>query len=161
MAGGSGGHQSYYVPEQSKFPFLATLGLVAAILGTGFTLNSHTFDAGAKNPAEWLLPIGFVFFILVLWNWFATTIRENLAGLNSEQLKKSYVLGMQWFIFSEVMFFGAFFTALWWARAHSVPELGSLENALLWPDFKAVWPSAASAAGATASPAGQRQSTAA
>ncbi len=58
---------------------------------------------------------------------------------------------MSWFIFSEVMFFGAFFTALWWARAHSVPALGSLDNALLWPDFKAVWPSLA--AGATASPA--------
>jgi len=58
---------------------------------------------------------------------------------------------MSWFIFSEVMFFGAFFTALWWARSHSVPALGSLDNALLWPDFKAVWPSMA--AGATASPA--------
>ena len=53
---------------------------------------------------------------------------------------------------SEVMFFGAFFTALWWARAHSVPALGSLENGILWPDFKAVWPSVV--AGATASPAG-------
>jgi cytochrome c oxidase subunit 3 len=50
------------------------------------------------------------------------------------------------------MFFGAFFTALWWARQHSVPALGSLDNAVLWPDFKAVWPSLA--AGATASPAG-------
>eukprot|EP01041_Mallomonas_annulata_P015787 gene15787-33312_t len=50
------------------------------------------------------------------------------------------------------MFFGAFFTALWWARSHSVPALGSLDNALLWPDFKAVWPSMV--AGATASPAG-------
>jgi cytochrome c oxidase subunit 3 len=59
---------------------------------------------------------------------------------------------MTWFIFSEVMFFGAFFTALWWARTHSLPALGSLENALIWPDFKAVWPTLA--AGATGSPAG-------
>jgi cytochrome c oxidase subunit 3 len=58
---------------------------------------------------------------------------------------------MSWFIFSEVMFFGAFFTALWWARSHSLPSLGSLDNALLWPDFKAVWPSVA--AGVTGSPA--------
>jgi len=50
------------------------------------------------------------------------------------------------------MFFGAFFTALWWARTHSVPALGSLDNALLWPDFNAVWPTLA--AGVTASPAG-------
>ena len=59
---------------------------------------------------------------------------------------------MSWFIFSEVMFFGAFFSALWWARVHSVPALGNSENALLWPGFKAVWPTIA--AGVTASPAG-------
>src|SRR5690348_13497685 len=59
---------------------------------------------------------------------------------------------MSWFIFSEVMFFGAFFTALWWARSHSVPSLGNLDNALLWPEFKAAWPSLAP--GATTSPAG-------
>jgi cytochrome c oxidase subunit 3 len=33
-----------------------------------------------------------------------------------------------------------------------VPALGGLDNALLWPDFKAVWPSVAP--GTTASPAG-------
>jgi cytochrome c oxidase subunit 3 len=59
---------------------------------------------------------------------------------------------MSWFIFSEVMFFGAFFGALFWSRTYSVPTLGGLENQVLWPDFKAVWPS--SQAGATASPAG-------
>jgi heme/copper-type cytochrome/quinol oxidase subunit 3 len=59
---------------------------------------------------------------------------------------------MSWFIFSEVMFFGAFFGALYWARLHTLPSLGGLENAILWPDFKAVWPS--TAAGYTGSPAG-------
>ena len=48
---------------------------------------------------------------------------------------------MSWFIFSEVMFFGAFFGALYWARVHALPTLGNLDNAVLWPDFKAVWPS--------------------
>ena len=64
----------------------------------------------------------------------------------------SFRWSMSWFIFSEVMFFGAFFSALWWMRTHSVPELGNLNNAILWPDFKAAWPSAV--LGATASPAG-------
>jgi cytochrome c oxidase subunit 3 len=59
---------------------------------------------------------------------------------------------MSWFIFSEVMLFGAFFTALWWARTHSVPALGNIENSLIWPDFTSVWPSRQ--VGATASPAG-------
>jgi cytochrome c oxidase subunit 3 len=49
---------------------------------------------------------------------------------------------MSWFIFSEVMFFAAFFGALYWARVHAVPMLGNLDHQLLWPDFKALWPSA-------------------
>jgi len=144
MASGTGGHQSYYVPEQSKFPFFATIGLGLAILGAGFTFNNHTFNPDAPNAAHWLLPIGAVLFIIVLWNWFATTIRENMAGLNSPQLKKSYVLGMQWFIFSEVMFFFAFFFALAYVRMFVVPWLGGegdhgLANQL-WQGFQANWP---------------------
>jgi cytochrome c oxidase subunit 3 len=64
----------------------------------------------------------------------------------------SFRWSMGWFIFSEVMFFGAFFGALWWVRNHSVPNLGDFENSLIWPGFQAVWPS--NATGATASPAG-------
>jgi heme/copper-type cytochrome/quinol oxidase subunit 3 len=55
-------------------------------------------------------------------------------------LKKTYVLGMYWFIFSEVMFFLAFFGALFYVRnlagpwlagegegrAHESPALGGL-----------------------------------
>ena len=63
----------------------------------------------------------------------------------SERIDVSFRWSMSWFIFSEVMFFGAFFGALYWARLHALPTLGSLENAVLWPDFKAVWPSAAPA----------------
>src|SRR5712692_7320213 len=50
---------------------------------------------------------------------------------------------VSWFIFSEVMFFGAFFGALFWARLYSVPDLGSIEsNALMWPGFAPHWPTA-------------------
>jgi cytochrome c oxidase subunit 3 len=70
----------------------------------------------------------------------------------SDRVDVSHRWSMAWFIFSEVMFFAAFFGALYWARTQSVPSLGSLENALLWPDFKGIWPS--SGAGATGSPAG-------
>ena len=144
MASETGGHQTYYVPEQSKFPFLATIGLGMFILGAGFTMNN--IKAGAESPMSWLLPVGFAFFIAVLWNWFGATIRENRAGLNSPQLKKSYVLGMQWFIFSEVMFFAAFFGALFYVRFFVVPWLGGegdpgLANRL-WQGFQATWPPA-------------------
>jgi len=50
---------------------------------------------------------------------------------------------MSFFIFSEVMFFAAFFGALFWARVVSVPDLASIEhNALLWPGYTAHWPNA-------------------
>jgi cytochrome c oxidase subunit 3 len=46
---------------------------------------------------------------------------------------------MSWFIFSEVMFFGAFFGALFYARSISMPWLADLDHKLLWPDFAAHW----------------------
>jgi cytochrome c oxidase subunit 3 len=88
----------------------------------------------------------------VLYQWFNQAAKESESGLYSQRIDMSYRWAMSWFIFSEVMFFGAFFTALWWARSHSVPALGDLNNALLWPDFKAVWPSLAM--GATGAPVG-------
>jgi cytochrome c oxidase subunit 3 len=91
-------------------------------------------------------------FLVVLYQWFKEAIHESETGQYGHKIDLSFRWSMSWFIFSEVMFFGAFFTALWWARSHSMPALGSLENALLWPDFKAVWPSMA--AGVTGSPAG-------
>jgi cytochrome c oxidase subunit 3 len=54
----------------------------------------------------------------------------------------SFRLGMAWFIFSEVMFFAAFFGALYYVRNFSLPWIGADE--LLWPGFEAVWPDTAS-----------------
>jgi len=105
-------------------------------------------DGWGKYP----LFAGLIWFLVVLYQWFSEAIHESESGQFGHKIDLSYRWSMTWFIFSEVMFFGAFFTALWWARSHSLPALGSLENALLWPDFKAVWPSVV--AGATASPAG-------
>jgi len=144
MAGNSEGHQTYYVPEQTKLPFFATVFLVATVLGGGTMMNNATYNADNPSSMTWLLPVGAVLFVFILWQWFSATIRENLAGLNSPQLKKSYVLGMQWFIFSEVMFFFAFFGALFYVRTWVVPWLGGegdkgLANNL-WQGFSGSWP---------------------
>jgi cytochrome c oxidase subunit 3 len=53
---------------------------------------------------------------------------------------------MGWFIFSEVMFFAAFFGALFYARQLALPWLAGegakpMTNALLWPHFEGGWPS--------------------
>jgi cytochrome c oxidase subunit III len=140
------GHQPYYfVPAPSRHPVLVATGLFFVILGAGQWVNGHGWGA-------WALLGGFALWSFVLQQWFRQAIGESEGGLYSDRIDVSFRWSMSWFIFSEVMFFGAFFGALYWARLHAVPNLGSIDNALLWPDFKAVWPS--SAAGATGSPAG-------
>ena len=138
----------YYVPAESRHPVMAAFGLLLMIIGASQWMNDAAWGG-------WLLLAGLVWWLFVLFQWFSEAVGESERGLYGRKIDLSFRWSMSWFIFSEVMFFGAFFTALWWARAHSVPALGSLDNALLWPDFKAVWPSVA--AGATASPAGTVQ----
>ena len=135
----------YFIPSPSRFPAQASLGLFFVILGAGQWVNGHGWGA-------YSLALGLVIWLFTLYQWFGTAIRESEGGLYSDRIDVSYRWSMAWFIFSEVMFFAAFFGALYWARVHSVPSLGSLENQLLWPDFKAIWPTAQ--VGATASPAG-------
>ncbi len=135
----------YFVPAPSGFPVSASFGLFFVILGAGFWINGSGWGM-------YSLIAGMAIWLGTLFFWFKQSVAESQGGLYGHKIDLSFRWSMSWFIFSEVMFFGAFFSALWWARMHSVPELGSLESALLWPDFKAVWPSVV--AGATTSPAG-------
>ena len=135
----------YFVPAPSRHPALAALGLFFVILGAGQWINGHGWGAYA-------LLFGFLLFAFVLQQWFRQAIGESESGQYSDRIDLSFRWSMSWFIYSEVMFFGAFFGALFWVRLHALPNLGSLENAVLWPDFRAIWPS--SGVGVTGSPAG-------
>lgn len=135
----------YFVPAPSRHPVMASFGLLFVIFGASQWINGHDW-------AKFLLLGGLLWLFVVLFQWFGQAIGESEGGLYGDRIDVSFRWSMSWFIFSEVMFFGAFFGALYWARVHSVPNLGGLENAVLWPDFKAVWPSMGG--GATASPAG-------
>ena len=135
----------YFIPGPSRHPVMSAIGLFFVILGAGQWVNGASWGAYA-------LAFGLVFWLTVLFQWFRQAAMESESGLYGHKVDLSYRWSMSWFIFSEVMFFGAFFTALWWARMHSLPALGGIENSLLWPDFTAVWPSVQ--AGATASPGG-------
>ena len=140
------GYEKYYVPESSSLAVRATIGLVCTVFGGGLMLNDMTFgDPAAATNSKWVLLFGLAFFVMTLVSWFGTTIRENLQGMASGQLNKSYVLGMFWFIFSEVMFFFAFFGALFYVRTLAGPWLagegdGGRMNGLLWPGFEFSWP---------------------
>ena len=123
---------------------MASLGLFFVIVGAAQWVNGHGWGAYAVLG-------GLLLWSFVLQQWFRQAIGESEAGQYSDRIDTSFRWSMSWFIFSEVMFFGAFFGALYWTRMHSLPNLGSLDNAILWPDFKAVWPSAGG--GFTGSPA--------
>lgn len=126
---------NYYVPEQSKLPIFAATGLGVTAWGAGNWVQG--------GSAMGFL-VGALILAFTLYSWFSIVIKENMAGMNSDQLKRSYVWGMSWFIFSEVMFFAAFFGALFYIRNLALPWLGSEggfeNNSLLWGDFEAAWP---------------------
>jgi cytochrome c oxidase subunit 3 len=139
-------YETYYVPESSKLPIVASFALFILVFGAANLMNNMS---GMSAPftgsiATWLPIIGFILFSAVLFVWFRTTIRENMAGLPSAQLKKSYSIAMIWFIFSEVMFFAAFFGALFYVRNLAGPWLGGEGDRgvtnLLWEGFQYNWP---------------------
>lgn len=135
----------YFVPGPSRHPMMAAVGLFFVALGAGQWVNG--VEWGPYSVA-----LGVVWWLTVLKQWFSEAIHESESGQYSDRIDVSFRWSMAWFIFSEVMFFASFFGALYWARLHAVPNLGDMENSLLWPGFKAVWPT--ELAGATASPAG-------
>ncbi|MDG2412667.1 MAG: cytochrome c oxidase subunit 3 [Halioglobus sp.] len=139
-------YERYYVPEKSKLAVCATIGLILSIFGAASIMNDMTFGDPEESTYSWsIFLIGLFFFMATLFSWFKIAIQENIAGLNSAQLKKSYVLGMFWFIFSEVMFFFAFFGALFYVRTLVGPWLagdgdGGRMNGILWDGFEYAWP---------------------
>jgi cytochrome c oxidase subunit 3 len=135
----------YFVPSPSRHPALAALGLLLVVYGATQWINGAGW-------AAYVFLAGLLLWAFVLFQCIGESVRESEGGLYSDRVDLSYRWSMSWFIFSEVMFFAGFFGALYWARVHSLPMLGNLDHQLLWPDFKAIWPS--SGAGMTASPTG-------
>ena len=129
----------YYVPHGSRWPVFASVALFVAMIGFASWLNDTgwgrmVFFAGVASLA------------LILFFWFRDVVRESLAGNYNRQVDISFRMGMIWFIFSEVMFFAAFFGALFYARQYALPWLGGAgdgmaTNAILWPEYTAAWPS--------------------
>ncbi|MEO8409389.1 MAG: cytochrome c oxidase subunit 3 [Propionivibrio sp.] len=134
---------TYYVPPPSIWPLVGSIALLT--LAVGFALELHDITAG-----PYLMGSGFAILLVMLFGWFGTVIKESLVGKYDGQVDTSYRWGMVWFIFSEVMFFGGFFGALFYSRQIGVPMLADAQ--LLWPGFTAAWPSAGPGASAVPIP---------
>ena len=131
-------HSDYYIPEPSHWPVTASLSIFTMFVGGATLLNGA--DVG-----QYILGLGFLLFVFMLFGWFGVVVKESEGGIYNDQVDVSFRMDMAWFIFSEVMFFAAFFGALYYARMYSVPWLGgegsgAATNQFLWPEFAAAWP---------------------
>lgn len=142
---------AYHIPAHgSPWPILVAFGLfLMAVGGADFIQESTQFGrevlGRTGHDGKYVFAFAVVWLFVILFLWWRDTIKEDLAGLNSHLLGVSYRMGMCWFIFSEVMFFAAFFGALFYTRWLSIPWLGGegvrgMSQAVLWPNFQAMWP---------------------
>src|SRR5579862_7697319 len=127
----------YYLPHGTPWPIIGSVALFSTMLGVVSWLN------GWFGPE--LFALGLALLAVMFIGWFRTVIGENQQGVYNLDVDRSFRMGMMWFIFSEVMFFGAFFGALFYARTLSVPWLGGqgvkvFTNLVLWPSYEGVWP---------------------
>ena len=130
-------HRHYYVPTGTYWPFLGSIGLTTLVVGFISILNG--------GSGQLLMMTGAAILVAMLFGWFGEVIRESESRTYSPWEDKSFRIGMSWFIFSEVMFFAAFFGALFYARMIAVPWLGGQGSGVethnwLCQSFQAIWP---------------------
>ena len=136
MAHATGG---YYVPHHAHWPIVGSIGLTTLVVGVANYLNG---GGGLWSAMMWG---GFAIVAVMMFGWFRNVIGESESGAYSDQVDVSFRMGMIWFIVSEVMFFAAFFGALFYARQFAVPWIGGDGSGLstaqfLWPSYEATWP---------------------
>src|SRR5574337_1766421 len=127
----------YFVPQPSPWPIFGACALL--LMGTGAAFWFNGYEAG-----PWLCLAGFCVLVYMMFHWFGRVIGESEGRLYNKKVDISFRWSMSWFIFSEVMFFGAFFGALFYVRMFSVPWLGGeghgvLTHQFLWSDYTAAW----------------------
>jgi cytochrome c oxidase subunit III len=138
----------YYVPDASPWPVITAAALFILFYGAASFIQQESGSGLVQNEGSYGKPmfmVGVLAVLAMMFFWFRDTIKESLAHKNSNQMDVSYRMGMLWFIFSEVMFFGAFFGALFYVRLLAIPWLGgageeAMTHELLWPNFQAMWP---------------------
>ncbi|MBT8052089.1 MAG: cytochrome c oxidase subunit 3 [Gammaproteobacteria bacterium] len=131
---------SYYVPHSTKWPIIGSVGMALMMGSAAYWVNE-------SSVAPWTFLAGALVLIYMMFGWFGEVIRESESGMYNSQVDTSFRMGMLWFIASEVMFFAAFFGALFYARVLAVPWLGgegagAFTNEILWQGYDAVWPTA-------------------
>jgi cytochrome c oxidase subunit III len=128
----------YYVPHSSPWPIIGSVALFTTVGGGAMWLND-------SQSGPWVVTVGLLILLFMFTGWFSAVIKESEGRFYNEAVDRSFRMGMMWFIFSEVMFFAAFFGALWYARNFSVPWLGgegtrAMTKLLRGDNYESAWP---------------------
>ena len=125
---------AYYIPHKATWPVIGTAGLMIMLSGFANYLNGSSIGST-------MMLIGLIIFIVMLVGWFTLQAKESESGMYNHGVGISYRMGMMWFIFSEIAFFGVFFGTLWYTRNLSVPWLGSgATKEILYSAYQSTWP---------------------
>lgn len=132
---------AYYIPHAARWPIVGSIGLFVFFYGFATWLNGGAFG-------KEMFFVGTAIVVFMMFGWFGLVAKESESGTYNSQVDTSFRMGMMWFIFSEVMFFAAFFGALFYARSFSGPWLGgigaggaAMTNEVLHTGHNYVWPS--------------------
>lgn len=132
--------QKYFVPTPVPWPFMLTVSLIVALVGLSLWFN------GLSGVGPYIFYAGAAMVICMVFIWFRGVVNESIAGAYGGWEDRTFRYAMSWFIFSEVMFFAAFFGALFYTHVISIPWLSGVGEEFythfyLWPGFEGGWPS--------------------
>lgn len=129
-----------HITPNSYLPIVGSVAFLLLAVGAGNWIHGNSIG-------PFLVVLGGLTLGYMMFAWFSVVIQENrTVFLGDEILDRSMRWSMVWFIFTEVMFFAAFFGVLFYIRAWALPQLSGLVESkimthkLLWPSFEASWP---------------------
>ena len=116
-------NHDYHILNPSLWPFI---GAVAAfVMLFGAVLFFH-------DNGPWLLLIGFVGVLYVMFGWWADTVTENKEGDHTPVVLIGLRYGFILFIMSEVMFFAAWFWSFFKHAMYPMSEQSPMVDGV-WP----------------------------
>ncbi|MGV8783578.1 cytochrome c oxidase subunit 3, partial [Pseudomonas aeruginosa] len=90
-------HEPYYVPAQSKWPIIASTGLLATVCALGTWFNDLT--AGhEESHGPWICIVGGLITGYMLVGWFGTVRGDTRSALYSAHLDRSFRRALRCFV---------------------------------------------------------------
>ena len=95
MTEAASGPGHYYVPHETHWPIIGSIGLFTLV--GGFAMYLSDMPLGMVVSV-----IGLLLTLYMMYGWFGTVIAESEKGMYHDWEDRSFRMGMGWFIFSEV-----------------------------------------------------------